>query len=73
MDKTHKREKRGRKKKGKSAKDKMVKQQGNNTFVVLTQHEDAFEMFCFDPLMRAAFKDVPFEPSIRGGCNNNKL
>lgn len=44
----------------------MVKQQGNNAFMVLTQHEDAFEMLCFEPLMRVVFKDVPFEPVNQG-------
>lgn len=41
--------------------------------MVLTQHEDDFEMFCFDPLMKAVLKYVPFEPSIKESCNKNKL
>ncbi len=54
-------------------KTRMLNNAGNNAFMVLTQHGDAFVMLRSDPLMRAVFKDVSFEPSIRGYCNKNKL
>lgn len=50
-----------------------LSRRGNRSFMKLSQHEDAFKMFCYDPLMKAVFKDVPCQPSISGGCNENKL